>query len=57
MLHRWATGETNDIPDFFTHPSLDGRGNQQVLSFAQNAIMAGWQIICFDISSSTEVMN
>ncbi|MFB2979927.1 hypothetical protein [Microseira sp. BLCC-F43] len=58
MLHRWATGETNDIPDFFTHPSWEGgRGNQQVLSFAQNAIVAGWQIICFDISIGNESMD
>ena len=57
MLRRWAIGETNNIPNFFTHPSLDGRGNEQVLSLAKNAIRAGWQIICFDISSLTEAMD
>lgn len=57
MLRRWAAGETNDIPDFFTHPSLCGRGNEQVLSLVQNAIMTGWQIICFDVSRLTEAMD
>jgi hypothetical protein len=46
MLRRWAAGETTEIPDFFTHPSLCGRGNEQVLSLVQNAILTGWQIVC-----------
>jgi hypothetical protein len=51
-LLEWLSGKTKRIPDFFTHPDGDGRGNAQLLALAR---IAGsppfqWQIVCFDES-------
>jgi len=51
-LLKWLRGETERIPDFFTHPNGDGRGNAQLLTLARIAASPRfqWQIICFDES-------
>jgi len=51
-LLKWLRGETERIPDFFTHPNGDGRGNAQLLTLARIAASPPfqWQIICFDES-------
>jgi hypothetical protein len=49
-LMAWARGETTRIPDFFTHPSGDGRGNAQLLELVRIAVSPPfrWRIVCFD---------
>jgi hypothetical protein len=51
-LLAWARGKSEKIPDFFAHPSGDGRGNAQLLTLAGIAASPPfqWQIICFDES-------
>jgi hypothetical protein len=53
-LLEWLRGETERIPDFFTHPNGDGRGNAQLLALARIAASPPfhWQITCFDQSES-----
>jgi hypothetical protein len=47
-LWRWATGETQGIPQFFSHPSGDGRGNEQVLALVRKATQLNFRVFCFD---------
>ena len=47
-LWRWATGENQEVPQFFRHPSGDGRGNQQVLSLVRKAAKLNFYVFCFD---------
>jgi hypothetical protein len=47
-LWRWATGESQEIPQFFSHPSGDGRGNEQVLTLVQKAAKLNFRVLCFD---------
>ena len=51
-LTDWATGKTEALPNFFTQPYADGRGNIQVLSLIRAALSPpyGWKLICFDQS-------
>ena len=53
-LLSWSRGESARIPEFFTHPNGDGRGNAQLLALAKIAASPPfqWQIICFDESQS-----
>ena len=53
-LLAWLHGETARIPNFFTHPNGDGRGNAELLTLARIAASPPfqWQIICFDESES-----
>jgi hypothetical protein len=53
-LKAWASGKTNDVPEFFAKPSGDGRGNMQLLSLIRAAASPKfqWQLICFDQSES-----
>jgi hypothetical protein len=52
----WARGETERLPDFFTNPNGDGRGNTQLLALTRIAVSAPfrWQIVCFDESESIQ---
>jgi hypothetical protein len=49
-LLAWARGETEKVPDFFAHPSGDGRGNVQLLELVRTAVSKPfrWQVVCFD---------
>ncbi|MBI3244552.1 MAG: hypothetical protein HYZ49_19910 [Chloroflexi bacterium] len=50
-LANWAKGETTEAPSFFARPFADGRGNEQALALAREAIRKGWHVICFDVNS------
>jgi hypothetical protein len=47
-LADWARGRTTEAPAFFSHPSKDGRGNQQALALAATAAASGFELLCFD---------
>ncbi len=47
-LAGWATGRTAQPPAFYSHPSRDGRGNQQALDLAATAAAGGFELLCFD---------
>ena len=48
-LASWATGATQEPPEFFTRPGEDGRGNVQALSLVKEAATQGWTPLCFDM--------
>jgi len=45
---RWAGGAAPEPSLFFTRPGADGRGNEQALALIQQAVVRGWQLLCFD---------
>ncbi len=47
-LAGWANGRTTQPPSFYSHPSKDGRGNQQALDLAATAAAGGFELLCFD---------
>ena len=47
-LAGWASGHAAQPPAFYSHPSKDGRGNQQALDLAVAAIAHGFELLCFD---------
>ena len=53
-LIAWATGKTEAIPEFFSKPFGDGKGNAQLLSLIRVALSPSfrWKLICFDLSAS-----
>jgi hypothetical protein len=51
-LVAWAQRRKAEPPPFFARPSMDGRGNQQVLDLVAQAVGKGWQILCFDSEPS-----
>jgi hypothetical protein len=53
-LIAWASGQTETVPEFFSKPSSDGKGNAQQLSLIRIALSPPfrWKLICFDSSMS-----
>ena len=53
-LIAWATGKTEAIPEFFSKPFGDGKGNAQLLSLIRVALSPSfrWKLVCFDLSAS-----
>lgn len=48
-LESWARDERDTPPNFFTHPSPDGRANAEVLKLVRSAVQVKqWRILCFD---------
>ena len=48
QLAGWASGSIAQPPAFYSHPSKDGRGNQQALDLATSAAARGFELLCFD---------
>ena len=47
-----ASGRATQPPAFYSHPSKDGRGNQQALDLAATAAASGFELLCFDQGQS-----
>ena len=50
QLLRCAQGQVTPPPMFGPSDFRDGRGNAQVLSLVQQAVAAGWHLLCFDVA-------
>ncbi len=51
QLLRYIQGEDVPPPMFGPSNFRDGRGNMQALSLIQQAVAAGWHLLCFDVAT------
>jgi hypothetical protein len=58
-LEGWARAQEAVLPEFFAHPSDDGRGNREVLALVDLALTSqnDWHLLCFDQSPDQVVMQ
>ena len=56
-LAGWASGRVAQPPAFYSHPSKDGRGNQQALGLAATAAASGFELLCFDQGQGQIIHN